>query len=40
MNVGDVSAMPRWRLAIMTAAAVFLCSIIAFGQYDKKPYIY
>src|SRR5437762_2326983 len=39
MNVVNDSAMPRRRSALMTTAAVFICSIIAFGQYDKKPYL-
>ncbi|HXU38627.1 MAG TPA: hypothetical protein VN937_19890 [Blastocatellia bacterium] len=39
MNVVNDSAMPRRRSALMAMAAVFICSIIAFGQYDKKPYL-
>ncbi len=38
MNVVNDSAIP-WRRAMMAIAAVFICSIIAFGQYDKKPYL-
>ena len=39
MNVVNDSAIRPRRRAIMATAAVVLCSIIAFGQYDKKPYL-
>lgn len=39
MKFVSTSAFPRSRRAMLTTVAVFVCSVIAFAQYAKKPYI-